>query len=201
MSDVESLRPDIAAAWESLSDKTFIKQSVQTLEERLDEGETVAQLVGASYDDSSSGLLVLTGRRLFFYARSRRTIRFVEIPWQSGGTVTFIGGWLFGKVHVVADGETWEFLTAKSDGERFAEALRTHTFTEPHAVAPSWYAASGSDYVAADPAAGSATPTPSPEEAIISGLERLGELHERGILDEGEFRAAKADLLRRLSER
>lgn len=162
MSDVESLRPDIAAAWESLSDKTFIKQSVQTLEERLDEGETVAQLVGASYDDSSSGLLVLTGRRLFFYARSRRTIRFVEIPWQSGGTVTFIGGWLFGKVHVVADGETWEFLTAKSDGERFAEALRTHTFTEPHAVAPSWYAASGSDYVAADPAAGSATPTPSP---------------------------------------
>jgi hypothetical protein len=41
-------------------------------------------------------------------------------------------------------------------------------------------------------------PAPSSSGDILQALERLGQLHERGILTEDEFRAKKAELLARL---
>ncbi|NLJ55231.1 MAG: SHOCT domain-containing protein [Intrasporangiaceae bacterium] len=81
----------------------------------------------------------------------------------------------------------------KTDGERFATTLRTHTFSEPEAVAPPWYAAAPPVEHEPEPATGAA------DDDVIGRLERLGALYERGILDEAEFATAKADLLRRLS--
>jgi hypothetical protein len=44
----------------------------------------------------------------------------------------------------------------------------------------------------------SATPTPSDPASILSLVEKLGELRDRGVLSEEEFAAKKADLLKRL---
>lgn len=41
-------------------------------------------------------------------------------------------------------------------------------------------------------------PTPATRDDVIAQLQRLGHLHESGIIDDAEFAAAKADLLGRL---
>lgn len=207
MSDLEHLRPDIARAWEALTDTTFLTRAVATLHEHLQEGETVVHLVSASRSPAGGvGLLVLTGRRLFFHRRGRSGSDFVEIPWSPGGSpgtsVAWAAGWLTGTLKVHAVGHEWEFAgLPKRDGERFSIALRTHSFSEPHAVPPPWYAASQSPTT--EPAAASPETTgpsaASTAEAVLDQLERLAALHHRGILDETEFATAKADVLRQLS--
>ena len=227
MSDSPDLRPDIEQAWNRLKDTTSVTRSRDTLGERLDEGETVTRLVGAMHD-GRSGLLVLTGRRLFFHSQRRRTAQYFVIPWQSDTPITWNTGWMGNTLKITSDHQTWEFFIAnRSDGETFVNTLRTHTFSEPDAVAPQWYASAGfspepahsSTAHAPDRSQGSplqndptrtpdgTTGGPSPHtpeqlstEAILSSLERLGALYEKGILDEREFASAKAALLAKLGE-
>ena len=94
----------------------------------------------------------------------------------------------------------WEFVgLSRKDGERFVDALRAHTYSQPNANPPQWYAASPPPAPSPEPSAQvSDSGGPSAEEEIISHLERLGALYERGILDEEEFASAKRDLLARL---
>ncbi len=63
----------------------------------------------------------------------------------------------------------------------------------PGPTAPSEPAASPEPTLASEPAAAGAD-----AEAILATLDRLGELHQRGVLTDAEFAAKKAELLARL---
>lgn len=205
MTALDPIRPDIAQAWNELIDSTGLKHERAHLPEHLGEGETVTSLTGATYQDTT-GLLVLTGRRLFFFARSKRHGSFTEIPWEPGAPVSWSTGWLFGKLSLTISGSTWEFqILNKKDGDRFVAALRSHTFSEPAASPPHWYAAPASAPVAPEPPVGQEEPaetdaplSTSPME-IVSAIERLADPHERGVLTETEFVTAKTGLLAQLS--
>ena len=80
MTSLDPIRPDIAQAWNDLTDSTGLKLERAHLPEYLGEGETVTSLTGATYQDTT-GMLVLTGRRLFFFARGKRR-QLHRDPWE-----------------------------------------------------------------------------------------------------------------------
>lgn len=205
MTSLDPIRPDIAQAWNDLTDSTGLKLERAHLPEYLGEGETVTSLTGATYQDTT-GLLVLTGRRLFFFARSKRHGSFTEIPWEPGAPVSWSTGWLFGRLNLTISGSTWDFqILNKKDGERFVAALRSHTFSEPAVSPPHWYAGPTSSPVAPDSPTGQEEPPEADEPPptspieIVAAIERLADLHERGTLTEAEFVTAKTGLLAQFS--
>ncbi len=74
-------------------------------------------------------------------------------------------------------------------------ASASHSPQEPSPFAP------GSRTVAFAPPANTPAPSPaggSSQDDILKALERLGDLHQKGILTDDEFKAKKAELLSRL---
>lgn len=189
------LREDIAAAAAAMNDSAFTKRAVATVETRLEEGETVRAIAIGVRPDGGTGILVLTGRRLFWYRRRRWKQDHVDIAWDPGSRVSWTSSLLSATLTIGTTAGPVSYGMDKTDAQRFADILNSHQFSEPHENAPQWYALAPSETTAPGPPVDDGA-----AEDVISQLERLGGLYERGILDEDEFATAKADLLRRLSD-
>ncbi len=177
------MRPDIAAAWALVNNKTGRKRDVKKLPEYLHGGETVLAMTGG-ITGGKAGLLVATDRRALFVAEGVINHSFEDFPYDRINTVTSTRGMVFGSILINTAGAARVVeQVAKGEAEKVAailrervEAVTRERYTQP-AVSP--------------------PPTAAPAHGIAGELRDLATLRDEGVLTDEEFAAEKARLLGR----
>lgn len=93
----EDMRPDIAAAWNKVSNKMGKKRDIKKLPEYLNGDETVLAMASGMIA-SNNGLLVATDRRALFVSEGVINHSFEDFPYNRITTVTSSRGMLMGKI-------------------------------------------------------------------------------------------------------
>lgn len=153
------------------------RKEVKELPHILWEDETVEKIVQGFYK-SGTGILVASNKRLIFIDKGMLYGLAVEdFPYDKITSIQYKTGLVLGNITIFASGNNAVIDNIqKGEVKPFAEYVRARiTVISQHASAPP-------------------TPTP-PQEDMISKLERLGVLREKGILSEEEFKEQKAKLL------
>ena len=177
------MRPDIAAAWNKVSNKMGKKRDIKKLPEYLNGDETVLAMAGGMIA-SNNGLLVATDRRALFVSEGMINHCFEDFPYDRITTVTSSRGMLMGKIvlHTAGAARVVEQV-AKGEAEAVAAVIRERV-------------ASATQQRAAAPPAQSAMPSSSPV-GLASELRELALLRDEGVLTAEEFEMQKAKLLGR----
>lgn len=179
----EDMRPDIAAAWNKVSNKMGKKRDIKKLPEYLNGDETVLAMAGGMIA-SNNGLLVATDRRALFVSEGVINHSFEDFPYNRITTVTSSRGMLMGKIvlHTAGAARVVEQV-AKGEAEAVAAVIRERI-------------ASATQRRAAAPPAQSAMPSSSPA-GLASELRELALLRDEGVLTAEEFEMQKTKLLGR----
>lgn len=177
----DELRPDIAAAWNHVKNKTGKKRDVRKILEYLNQGETVLAMTGGTVD-ARSGLLIATNRRALFVSEGVINHSFEDFPYDRITTVTNTKGLALGKILIQASGAARTVTNvAKAEAEAVAEVIRERV----ESVTRERYTAPASPSVASAPV------------GLAAELRELAELKNMGVLTEEEFATQKARLLGR----
>ncbi|HEU4676098.1 MAG TPA: SHOCT domain-containing protein [Motilibacteraceae bacterium] len=170
-------RADIAEAFGRVKNSFGMRREIKNLPEHLEPGERVLEVAGGRFA-RGSGLLALTDRRVVFLFHGLVHTNLEEFRLARIDSVAVSSGVLWSSVTLTVAGNraVIEQLD-KTDGKRMVDAIRL-------AVAAAH--------------ARTATGGAPAEPDVVSQLERLGELRDRGVLTDAEFAAKKAELLARL---
>lgn len=180
----DNMRPDIAAAWAKVTNKTGKKRDIRKLPEYLNAGETVLAMTGGRVA-GNQGLLVATDRRALFVSEGIINHSFEDFPYDRITTVTSSTGMMLGKVIVHTGGAARVVdQVAKSEAEAVAGIIRERV----EATTRNRY-----------------QPPPSPDQSargsapvgIAAELRELADLRDAGVLTPEEFADQKARLLGR----
>lgn len=161
--------------------RIFGRKEVRHVRNLLYATERVLEL-GQGLYQGKQGLIVLTSERLFFLEKSlgSETLEEFSLPAIHSLTVSKkMGG---EKLTVHASGnqsDIKQMMHGQADAivRAFRTVKETPRSTQPPAAPP---------------------PAAPPQADLLGQIERLAELHSRGILTEGEFEAKKAELMGRL---
>lgn len=180
----DDMRPDIAAAWAKVSNKTGKKRDIRKLPEYLNDGERVLVMTGGRVANNL-GLLVATDRRALFISEGVINHSFEDFPYDRITTITSSRGMVLGKIIVHTGGAARVVdQVAKGEAEAVAAVIRERveaTTRERNYPAP----------VSAQPLHAQAP------VSIAAELRELAELRDSGVLTPDEFAAEKARLLGR----
>lgn len=177
----DELRSDIARAAETGGVKLGAKREMRKLVEHLWEQESVELLCTGTYG-SGTGLVALTTQRLLFLKDGHMSKTSEDFPFAKITSIQWSSGMLMGTITIFASGNKAEIKNVSKDaGKRMTDQVR-QLISAPHAA------------VNLQPVP-VAAPTVDAGDDMVSQIERLGQLHQQGILDDEEFAAAKAKLL------
>ena len=180
------MRPDIAAAWNTVSNKMGKKRDIRKLPEYLNDGEQVLAMAGGKVG-SNLGLLVATNRRALFVSEGVINHTFEDFPYDRITSVTSSRGLMYGKVLIHTGGAARVVeQVPSSEAEAIAASLRERV----EAVTRERY----------NPPAPTYTPPPGPTSTggdLVSELRQLAELRDQGILTNDEFEQQKTKILNR----
>ena len=154
----------------------FTRKEIKYLPEVLSEGETIRGFTSGACDENT-WLIVVTDRRLLFLDKGLiYGLKQMELPLHQISAISHETGLVFGEVHVSTAGGTKKInRVPKKDVLKIAQIM--------------------SDLL--KPASRTQEPAPAGDNAddVVSQLERLAALKEKGVLTEEEFQAQKAKLL------
>lgn len=172
------LRPDIEAAKNRMSVRLGSGREIKKLVGYLWEDEQVHSMTSGMYG-SGAGLVVMTDRRLLFVKDGVMTKTTEDFPYSKISSVAWSSTLGTGTIVVFASGNKAEIKAVpKNDGKAMVNALRERLADTPAAPTSA-------------PAAAAAPASPD----VYEQLARLGELRDKGILDDDEFATQKAKLL------
>ncbi|MET3934869.1 PH domain-containing protein [Arthrobacter sp. OAP107] len=168
----------VQAAASQVALRIFGRKEIAHLANVLDRGETV-QAIGVGRLENKAGIVAATDRRLLFLEKS---IGSEDLTSFSLGAIQAVDlkKVIGGETLTINHSGTKASVTAlgHGQGDSLAKAIRNAQTTSAHQP------------TAPDPA-----PVTAPADDFIAQLERLGELHAKGILNDEEFQAQKAILL------
>ncbi|MCE0768117.1 PH domain-containing protein [Pseudonocardia kujensis] len=177
----DEMRPDIAAAWANVTNKSGKKRDVRKIPEYLNGGETVLTMTGGLVS-GKNGLLVATDRRALFIAEGLVNHSFEDFPYDRITTVTSQRGMMFGKIIISTAGVSRVVdQVHKSEAEAVAAVIRERV-----------EATTRERYAPAAP-----IPNPGRPIGIAAELRELAQLRDQGVLTEAEFETEKARILGR----
>ena len=150
-------------------------------------GKFAPDLKQAKFGDSlRSGIIVATNKRVVMVDKGVfGSTEVAEMGYDSIGAITYSTGMVFGGLQITGRGSMSfrvEMVDPKDDAKRFSDCVRPHL---PGQV--------GSQH--AQQAATPVSPPVSNLDSVVSDLEKLAGLLERGILSQEEFDAKKKQLL------
>lgn len=180
----DDMRPDIAAAWAKVANKSGKKRDIRKLPEYLNSGETVLAMTGGRVG-SNQGLLVATDRRALFVSEGIINHSFEDFPYDRITTVTSSTGMLLGKV-IVHTGGAARVVDQVVKGE--AEAVAAIIRERVEATTRDRYPGNSAPIQASSDQA---------PVGIAAELRELAELRDAGVLTPDEFANQKARLLGR----
>ena len=127
---------------------------------------------------NGTGVLVATQRRLLFVDKGLIVgLKVEDIPLDKISSIQYSTGWLMGSIIIHTSGNKAEIKNVeKTQARRCAEAVRNR-ISEPRVAS-----------------ATRSTPS-APSAGVVAELEKLVNLHERGLLTVEEFSALKAKLI------
>jgi len=153
-------------------------KEIKELPNILWEDEKVEKLVQGIYENAN-GILVATNKRLIFIDKSLLgKLRVEDFPYDKISSIQYQAGWIYGNITIYSSGNKAKIgnIDKKQTGN-FAEYIRARiSGSKEHASAPTPHTAVSSD-------------------DVISKLEKLANLKERGILSEEEFLEQKKKIL------
>ena len=156
-------------------DQWFTKKEIRYLPEVLDEDEEIKAITSGVHEGHTWLIVVTTRRILFLNKKLLYGLEQMEIPLAQITSVSFKTGLMFGEIEVDSAGSKKKIETiSKKDVSKVAATI-SDLVKNIHARAN--------------------TAQSNHQLDIISQLEKLAELKERGILTEEEFLAQKAKLL------
>jgi len=153
------------------------RKEVKELPHVLWENELLEKLVQGFYNNGT-GILVATDKRLIFMDKGLiYGLRVEDFPYDKITSIQYKTGLLLGEITIFASGNNATIQNIqKGDVKPFAEYVRARiTAKMEHASAP--------------------PQLPVSQDDVISKLERLATLKEKGILSDEEFREQKAKIL------
>jgi hypothetical protein len=168
-------------------------KEMKELPKVLWEDEKVEKIV-QGFHENGSGILAATNKRLIFVDKRRLGgLRVKDFPYDKVTSIKYNTGLLMGGITIYSSGHKSEITNIqKAIVGPFAEYVRARiTSTSQPAIAP--VTPSPSAPVTPSPSA-PVTP-PTQQEDVISKLERLGALKDKGIITDQEFEEQKAKLL------
>jgi hypothetical protein len=155
--------------------KLLGRKEVAELPAILWEGEIVQDIIQGYYNNGL-GILVATQRRLIFVDKGLMWgLKVEDFPVDKISSIQYETGLLMGTVTIFTSGNRADIKNVpKDEARRFAETVRARISASAPKAAPS-------------------PPTAAPANGdIVSQLERLAALKERGVLTEEEFAAQKS---------
>jgi hypothetical protein len=154
----------------------FTRREITALPEIISAGETIKGLSSGLYQ-GTTWLLVLTDRRVLFLDKGMLFgLKQVELPLSQISGLSHKIGLLFGKIDIHTSGGHQEIdQLPKTEVKNLANVL--------------------SDLVAAARTPAAQQPTSGTGNDVVSQLERLAVLKEKGILSEAEFADQKRKIL------
>ncbi|MDT3395448.1 PH domain-containing protein [Streptomyces sp. B1866] len=172
-----SVRPDIDAAAERLSNTVGSKREINKLPEVLWEGETVDMLATGIYG-KGNGLIAMTNLRLIFLKHGVMSQQLEDFPYGKISSVQWQGGMMFGTLTVFASGNKAEIKQIpKADGKALADKLRM-LIAQGGAPAPA------------------GVPAPAvPGQDIAGRLATLDQLRAAGAISDAEYQDRRAKIL------
>lgn len=179
------MRPDIAAAWDRITNKMGKKRDIRKLPEYLGSDEHVFAMAGG-LTGGNNGLLVATDRRVLFVSEGVINHSFEDFPYDRITTVMTKRGMAFGKILITTAGVTRVIEQVnKGEAEAISAVIRERVdgTTRERAYRP--------------PLTPAAPPAVGPAKGIAAELRELAELRDSGILTEDEFAEQKRKLLGR----
>ncbi|MFL4478579.1 PH domain-containing protein [Paeniglutamicibacter sp. ORCA_105] len=164
----------IPDAVDKLSNKMFGRKEIRHLANLLDRGELVLAM-GVGLFSKKMGAVAITNKRLIFLEKSMLgSESLTEFSLNSIGAMS-IGKKMGGETLSITHSGTTALISGMGHGQADSIARAFRQLKE-------------------QPAADS---RPSPQDPMAQ-LERLGELHAKGILTDEEFQAQKAQILSRM---
>ncbi|RKY81898.1 hypothetical protein DRP98_09690 [candidate division KSB1 bacterium] len=156
-------------------DQWFTKKEIKYLPEVIDEGEEIRAMTSGYYE-GNTWLVVVTTRRVLFLDKGMiYGLKQMEMPLAQITSISYKTGLMFGEIEVDTAGSKKKIDTiSKKDVPKVAKII-SDLLKQIHSNANATQASSQLD--------------------VISQLEKLAELKEKGILTEEEFLAQKAKLL------
>lgn len=151
------------------------KKEIKELPNILWEDEVIQKLEEGFYK-SGAGILVATNRRLIFVNKGMFSLKVEDFSYDKITSIEYKKGLLVGEITIYASGNraTIENI-GKNEAQNFAEFIRA-ILGNMNKVQKSETVANNSD-------------------DVVSKLERLAVLKEKGILSEDEFLTQKAKIL------
>ena len=161
-----------------LFDSFGTKKEIAFLPEIMRESEEILFLT-SGFTDGNTWLITATNMRLIFLDKGFiYGLKQIEYPYDKISSISHKLGMLMGKISIgTSSGDVIIDNIAKADVSKMNEIISNHihnqyTHTTPTAVG-----------------------SKAPVDDIISKLERLGSMKEKGLLTDEEYVAAKAKLL------
>ena len=162
--------------------RSFNRREIKELPNILWEDELPEQCVTGTYKNNS-GVLVATDRRMLFVDKGfLGQLKVEDFPYDKISSIESNRGILLGSITIYASGNQERIDNIpKAQIDSFVAAQRDKISSLKHknAVDPSPSSHSGSQ-----------------SQSVIDELEKIGKLHQQGILTDDEFEQAKARLLR-----
>ena len=154
----------------------FGRKEINELPEILNMDESIDNIIQGFYNNGS-GILVSTNRRLIFIDKGLiYGLKVEDFPLDKITSIQYETGMLLGKVKIHTSGNTANIENVdKNSARKFAEFIR-NKLSEPKPIVT----------------------TSKSEPNVLEQLEKLGKLHENGILSEEEFKEQKKKLLDKL---
>lgn len=176
------MRPDIATAASRMNWTLGAGRELKKLHEHLHDEETVRFIAQGTYKDRQ-GIIVLTDTRLLLLFHGLIGQRLEDFPLGNITSVSTSEGPVTGKIHVHAAGSQAVISKIlKPDISPLADAVRA-------AVA---------EIAQAPPRVPAQQQAPASRTTAMEQLEKLGALHQAGVLNDDEFESKKAELLKRI---
>ena len=154
------------------------RREVAELPSILWEDELPERIIQGFYD-KGNGILVATNKRLVFIDKGLLWgLRVEDFPYDKISSIEYTTGLVFGELTIYTSGNRSKIeQVLKAQVREFAEYVRARiTAVTAHKSAPP-------------------TPVVQGGPDVMAQLERLGQLKAQGLVDDTEFRAAKAKLL------
>ena len=152
-------------------------KEMKELPKILWEDEKVEKVI-QGFHEKGSGILAATNKRLIFVDKGYTgRLRVRDFPYDKVTSIQYNTGFVMGGITIYSSGNKSEITNiSKAVVGSFAEYVRARiTAVTKHASAP-------------------VTPS-TPQEDMISKLERLGALKDKGLISDQEFQEQKAKLL------
>ncbi len=158
-------------------DQWFTKKEIKYLPQVIDEGEEIKAMT-SGFHNNNTWLVVVTTRRIIFLDKGMiYGLKQMEMPLTQITSVSYKTGLMFGAIEIDTAG-----------GKKTIDTIDKKDVTKVAAIISDLLKNIHTD-------AKTGESKQAQQTDIISQLERLAELKEKGILTEEEFQAQKAKIL------